>query len=182
MKKEKLLAKERLYWAYANLAMAHSAITKNQDRYIMVNYMIRAKLYKGLLDGKMKLGPFFDDEKVKFEVGKKCNYCGSSLNLAYDHIIPKSKLVLDESDNLLIACKKCNSSKRDLDLIEWMNIQNITLPILVLRRYLKLVIKYCVNNDLMEMPVSELCKMQIPFKINLLPTSLPCPSDLILHY
>jgi hypothetical protein len=162
--------------------MAHSAITKKQEKYLTVNYMIRAKLYKGLLDGKMKLGLFFDDEKVKFEVGKKCNYCGRSDNLAYDHIIPRAKLVLDQSDNLLIACKKCNSSKRDLDLLEWMNKQNTTLPILVLRRYLKLVIEYCVHNDLMEMPVSELCKMGIPFKLELLPRDLPCPSELILHY
>lgn len=182
MKKEKLLVKERLYWSYANLAMAHSAINKNQDKYLTVNYMIRAKLYKGLLEGRMNLGSFFDDEKVKFEVGKKCNYCGSSDNLAYDHIIPKAKLALEQSDNLLIVCKKCNSSKRDLDLLEWMNKQNNMLPILVLRRYLKLVIEYCVHNDLMDMEVSELSKIGIPFNLELLPRTVPGPSELILHY
>ena len=182
MKKEKLLVKERLYWAYANLAMAHSAIDNHQVKYFIVNYMVRAKLYRGLLDGNMKLGTFFDDEKIKFEVGKKCNYCGNSDNLAYDHIIPKAKLVIDQGDNLLIVCKKCNSSKKDLDLLEWMNKKNITLPILVLRRYLKLAIKYCIDNDLMQMKVSELCNIKIPFKLELLPTNLPYPSKLILHY
>ncbi len=182
MKNEKLLVKERLFWAYANLAMAHSAIDKNQTHYNTVNYMIRAKLYKGLMENRINLGTFFDDEKIKLNVEKKCNYCGSTKQLSYDHVIPKSKLVLDKSDNLLIICQKCNSSKKDLDLLEWMNKQDYILPILVLRRYLKLVIEYCSYNDLMEEKISDITKYDIPFRLDLLPKSLPKPNELILHY
>lgn len=63
MKNEKLLVKERLFWAYANLAMAHSAIDKNQTHYNTVNYMIRAKLYKGLMENRINLGTFLTMKK-----------------------------------------------------------------------------------------------------------------------
>lgn len=182
MKREKLSVKERLFWAYANLAMAQSALSKEQSKYLTVNYMVRAKLYKGLIDGTMNIGTFFDDEKIKLNVGLKCNYCGDINKLSYDHLIPRSKLKLDDSNNILVACRECNSSKSDLDLLEWMNKKEFTLPILVLRRYLKLLVNYCKLNDLMEMSVTDLTNTDIPFRIDLIPTTLPSPVKLILHY
>ncbi|WP_321470926.1 hypothetical protein [Halarcobacter sp.] len=47
--------KELIFLSYANLAMAHSAVDRKQTKYVVLNYSIRAKLFKGLKDGKMVL-------------------------------------------------------------------------------------------------------------------------------
>ncbi len=74
-KKELNTVKEVLYWSYANLAMAHTAIDRKQEKYVTFNYMIRAKLFKGLTEGTMKIRTLFDDEKVELLSGNKCSYC-----------------------------------------------------------------------------------------------------------
>ncbi|HPN39686.1 MAG TPA: HNH endonuclease [Melioribacteraceae bacterium] len=44
----------------------------------------------------------------------KCAYCGrSDLQLTIDHIEPKSRGGLDEWENLITACIKCNNKKGD---------------------------------------------------------------------
>ena len=47
----------------------------------------------------------------------KCQYCSKQLNkkeATIDHIIPKSKGGTNEWDNVVIACKPCNSRKGDI--------------------------------------------------------------------
>jgi len=51
--------------------------------------------------------------------GHCCIYCGSEENLSIDHIVPRSKGGTDDEQNLATACRSCNSSKRDRDLIDW---------------------------------------------------------------
>lgn len=43
--------------------------------------------------------------------GGKCVYCGSTDLLCLDHLVPLSKGGDNEKDNLVIACKACNSGK-----------------------------------------------------------------------
>lgn len=125
MKKVKLrTVKELIYYSYANLAMAHTALDKNQSKYGPINYMVRAKLFKGLKEGSMNIRTIFDDEKVKLKTGQFCNYCGSEEQLSLDHIIPKKSGGTDTAENLIYACKACNSSKGAKDLLEWMNSRN----------------------------------------------------------
>ena len=59
----------------------------------------------------------------KFE----CQYCGSKEELEVDHIIPISKGGTNENDNLITACHRCNTSKSDKDLEEFIkdNLNNI---------------------------------------------------------
>ena len=57
-KKEFSLLSEYLYWSYANLAMAHSAVDKNAEKYIQINYIIRARLFKGLMQQTMNIQTF----------------------------------------------------------------------------------------------------------------------------
>ncbi len=42
---------DQIAWSYANLGRAHAALTANRTSYIMVDHMIRAKLYNGLRSG-----------------------------------------------------------------------------------------------------------------------------------
>lgn len=179
-KQKRETVREMIYWSYANLAMAHSAISKGQNKYGMVNYMVRAKLFKGLKDGTMNMKSIFDDEKVKLSTGKICNYCGESQNLALDHIFPKKYGGLDVAENLIFACKSCNSSKGKKDMIEWMLSTNRFFPLMIIRRYLKLTFYHCTEHNLLDKKIENVLELELPFLIELLPTSFPKPSELVL--
>jgi len=172
--------KEHLFWAYANLAMAHSAVDKQQTIYGQFNFMIRAKLYKGLLTGSMNIRTLFDDEKIKLSIGTKCNYCNSTDKLSLDHILAQKLGGKDEGDNLIYSCKSCNSSKGKKDLMDWMNFRGEFLPLMIIRRYLKLAIAFCVDNNLMDIKLSEINSNEIPFKLKSIPCNYPTPNKLRL--
>jgi hypothetical protein len=179
-KSELSTVREVLFWSYANLAMAHTAVDRKQEKYAAFNYMIRAKLFKGLIDGMMNIRTLFDDEKIKLLSGTRCSYCGSTENLALDHIFAKKLGGKDAGDNLIYACRSCNSSKGKKDMMEWMSCKNSFPPLMVLRRYLKLVVSYCIENDLMECSVDEVKNQKHPFNIEHIPVSYPKPSELVL--
>ena len=174
------IVKELLFWSYANLAMAHAAVDRQQSKYLSYNYKIRERLFRGLMDGSMSIRTLFDDEKVKLLSGSKCSYCGATSNLALDHIFPKNLGGKDVGDNLIYACRSCNSSKGKKDLMEWMNSKNIFPPLMILRRYLKLIIIYCIDNNLLECSVEELSSKNPPFKIECIPIYYPKPCGLTL--
>ena len=179
-KKKRSTVKEYLYWSYANLAMAHTAVGRKQKEYDSFNYKIRARLFKGLIDGSMDIKTIFDDEKIKLASGQQCSYCGSENSLSLDHLFPKKLGGKDSGDNLIYACKSCNSSKGKKDLMEWMNFNDTFPPLLILRRYLKLVIMYCIKENLMEKSVEELEELQLSFDIKSIPLKYPKPDKLKL--
>jgi len=45
--------------------------------------------------------------------GNRCQYCGSTFDLTLDHVLPSSRGGRSSWDNLITACKKCNSKKGD---------------------------------------------------------------------
>jgi hypothetical protein len=182
MSKQKIeIVRDMIYWSYSNLTMAHSAVEKGQDNYGMTNFMIRAKLFKGLKDGSMNMRTIFDDEKVKLQTGQICNYCGTKENLALDHIFPQRFGGKDNAENLIFACRSCNSSKGKKDLMEWMTCKGDFLPLMIIRRYLKLIFQYCEANNLLDRRIEDLKDIDLPFKINLLPTNFPKPNVLFLN-
>ncbi|HTO15818.1 MAG TPA: HNH endonuclease signature motif containing protein [Edaphocola sp.] len=182
MAKQKIeTVRHLIYYSYANLAMAHTAIDKKQDKYEMFNYMIRAKLFKGLKDGTMNKRTIFDDEKIKLQTGQICNYCGSADRLALDHIFPQKLGGKDDAENLIFACRTCNSSKGKKDLMEWMTFRGKFLPLMIIRRYLKLTFNYCYEKGMLDNQINELKDLELPFRIDLLPISFPKPNELTLN-
>ena len=123
----------------------------------------------------------FDDERVKLQTGQICNYCGSTEKLALDHIFPQKYGGQDNAENLIFACKTCNSSKGKKDLMEWMAYRGEFLPLMIIRRYLKLTFKYCNENGLLDKKIEDLKGLELPFKIELLPTNFPKPNELKLN-
>lgn len=172
---------ELIYWSYSNLAMAHTAVDRKEEKYGTFNYIIRAKLFKGLKDGTMNMRSIFDDEKIKLKTGQICNYCGSNEKLSLDHIFPLKVGGKDDAENLIFACRTCNSSKGKKDLMEWMHYKNHFLPLMIVRRYLKLVFKYCAQNNLLHTKIEEVNKMDVPFKLAFIPTKYPKPKGLKIH-
>jgi 5-methylcytosine-specific restriction endonuclease McrA len=182
MAKQKIeTVRHQIYYSYANLAMAHTAIERKQEKYETFNFMIRARLFKGLKDGTMNMRTIFDDEKIKLETGQICNYCGSATMLALDHIFPQKLGGKDDAENLIFACRRCNSSKGKKDLMEWMAFRGQFLPLMIIRRYLKLTYNYCKSKGLLDKQIDELTEMELPFRIDLLPTNFPQPVELTLN-
>lgn len=62
-----------------------------------------------------------------------------------------------------------------------MNFRGEFLPLMIIRRYLKLTFNYCLENQLIDKNIEELKDLELPFKIELLPTSFPKPHKLILN-
>lgn len=172
---------EYLHWAYANLAMAHSAVKNDQTKYKTINYMIRAKLFKGLQSGTMNMRSLFDDEKIKIGTGNVCNYCGSEEDLSLDHILSKKNGGVDNAENLVCVCRSCNSSKGANDLMVWMEQREKFLPLMVIRRYLKLSYQYCTYKGLLQQDISD-TGQSIPYAIVKIPLKYPKPEKLTLHF
>ena len=169
---------EYLYWSYANLAMAHAAVERGDARYGQVHYMIRAKLFKGLRDGSMDLGSLGDDERLKMILPQACCYCGSTDGLSVDHLIPRSRGGPDTGENLVWACRGCNSSKQATDVLEWLGRRGEFPPLLLLRRYLKLAIEYCTAGGILGLPISR--SGVLPFSLAAVPRRFPPPAELVL--
>lgn len=48
-----------------------------------------------------------------------CAYCGATINLTRDHVVPVSMGGLNTKHNIVPACKSCNSSKHNNEIVEW---------------------------------------------------------------
>jgi hypothetical protein len=160
--------------------MAHSALAKDQQKYSKINYIVRARLYKGLMEESMSVGSICQDERIKMASGGKCSYCGGSELLSIDHVFPRFVGGIDRCDNLVYACRKCNSSKGKKDLMEWMRERDQFPPLMVLRRYLKLAIDWSSNNAAMELDLQSAKEFGLPFNIDLIPIRFPPPGNLSL--
>ncbi len=79
--------------------------------------------YKILDSGKKSMSDYLRDEKIAIKNDNhECIYCGSTEDLTYEHIIPRSiigKFMSDKGHNLVLCCKSCNSSKGNRELFEW---------------------------------------------------------------
>lgn len=169
---------ELLHWSYANLAMAHSSITAKAEKYGRIQFMIRSRLYKGLNKRTMGIGPLADDERLKMVLPQACCYCGSRDYLSIDHLIPTKRGGANTGDNLVWACRSCNSSKCARDALEWLKEKNEFPPILLLRRYLKLAIEIGREINIMDIPPAE--APELPFSLSAIPQTFPQPGQLRL--
>ena len=122
----------------------------------------------------------YDDERMKMTVPQACYYCGDEGRLSVDHLIPRLMGGGDESDNLIWACRSCNSSKGGRDMLKWMHSKGAFPPVLLLRRYLKLVARYCVESDLLELDLETAARLDLPFELSLLPHHFPPLDELTL--
>ncbi len=169
---------ETLHWSYANLAMAHAAVREGATKYGPMHYSIRSRLYKGLGTGTMKIGPIADDERLKLVLPQACAYCGDRGHLAADHMVPRHLGGPDVGDNLIWACKRCNSSKGAKDLLVWYEVRHEFLPLLLLRRYLKLAVTLASESGLMASPIEAAASLRM--EIARVPQKFPPPHGLKL--
>jgi len=65
--------------------------------------------------------------------------------------------------------------------MEWMKYRKEFLPLMVIRRYLKLTFQYSNRHNLVDKNIDDLKELELPFKIQFLPTIFPTPDKLILN-
>ncbi|MEZ4474375.1 MAG: HNH endonuclease [bacterium] len=168
--------RQTLAKAYANLAMAHAAVDRGDQRFGPVHFMIRGRLRKGLESGTMRLGSLLDDERARLDRPQACAWCGSRTGLQLDHLIPKSRGGPETADNAVWACRPCNGSKGAKDPLRWLAEKGRFPPLLILRRYMKLAFRYFEDRDQLDGPDPG----DHPFELDALPMQYPSPTELIL--
>ena len=181
MSRKPVTVREQIAFSYANLARAHAALERGARKYSRTDHMIRARLQRRLIDGTMKMRSLYDDERLKMTVPQSCYYCGDTDRLCVDHLIPKMRGGPDAPDNLIWACRQCNSSKGGRDLLEWMAVKGRFPPILLLRRYIKIVARYCEKHGRLDSTLDRLDEEpDMPFDVHMLPTRFPPLNELML--
>ncbi len=174
-----LLVGQRLHWSYANLAIAHAALNKGASKYgPFPHFQIRAKLYAGLNAGTMSVGGLYDDERLKLLSPGRCAYCGQGATTA-DHLLPRATGGGDFGENLVPACRGCNSAKGARDVMAWHRARASFPSLSVTRRYLKLSILAASEAGLMSLPWTSPELSILPFDVASVPMNFPAPSDLV---
>jgi hypothetical protein len=171
-----------LFWSYANLAMAQAAVWQHASVYQKPHFIIRSRLYRGLLKGTMNVGSILDDERLKLRYHQSCAYCGTRQNLSLDHLLPSAKGGPERGDNIVYSCRACNSSKGSTDLLEWWGKRGEFPPLLLLRRYFKVVIAWCTEHGVMDLAKENALAADdtMPFSLERIPLDYPQPGELRL--
>lgn len=126
--KERLLERNKTY------RLNNSDMMKTYKRKWKVKN--REKVYEGrkFRDQSNSEGNFTLEEwsEAKNHFNNQCAYCnGENVKLTQDHFIPLSKGGSYTKDNMIPACRKCNSSKFNHDFMTWyekqesFNIENV---------------------------------------------------------
>ena len=171
-----------LYTSYSGLQMLAFAFGKAKNRCDKDCYAFRQSVIRKLKAGEMKIGDLYQNIiRQMTSPHDACWYCGRSVSdcgpLTADHIFPRMKGGEDISDNLIMVCRSCNSSKGVKDLLAWYHERGEFPPLRVLVHYLKLVNQYAIDNSLLGCSLDELDRMELPFDFHYLPRSYPQPEE-----
>lgn len=171
-----------LYASYSGLQTLGFAFAKGKRRYDRECYAFRESVIKRLKAGEMKIGDLYQNIiRQMTSPHDACWYCGRSVSdcgpLTADHIFPRMKGGENVSDNLIMVCRSCNSSKGAKDLLAWYRERGEFPPMRVLAHYLKLVNQYALDSGLLGLSLEELSGMDLPFDFRNLPLPYPQPED-----
>lgn len=101
-----------VYLEKADVVVEYSDTVSSPSVEIFVPAVVRIR--KAI--SSMKRGLKFSRANVYARDSHTCQYCGTRCGvreLTYDHVIPRSRGGRTEWDNIVAACKACNSRKAD---------------------------------------------------------------------
>lgn len=103
--------RHKLNEANNRCAKKQKATEEGRLRYIEYSHRYRAQLY----------GSYSPEQYMHCldYFGHECAYCGKTGELTVEHIIPVSRFGANKIYNVIPACRACNSSKCDHDILEW---------------------------------------------------------------
>lgn len=107
--------RDLIYWQYSKIISESAGIGEK-------NYAFVMDRFKKLQAGGIEWSGSIREYILEREMPNQCIYCGSTENLSYDHIISRNRGGPDIPDNVVLACKSCNSSKGDKGVYEWFKL------------------------------------------------------------
>ncbi|MGD0229018.1 MAG: HNH endonuclease [Syntrophorhabdales bacterium] len=111
--------REEILYEYAKL-ISRSAYGSLQRGFI-------TDRFKKLRDGEMNISDTIREWEREQELPKECVFCGSEHELTTDHLIPQNRGGDDSADNLVLACRYCNSSRGDKGISNgWVSRRRMT--------------------------------------------------------
>jgi hypothetical protein len=147
--------REEIYYEYAKL-ISRSAYSSLQRGFI-------TDRFKKLRDGEITISGTMREWEREQELPKVCVYCASPENLSTDHLIPQNRGGDNAADNVVLACLKCNASKGEKGVFEWLGLkEKDKLHRLVAGKYLKQLLTLHENAgtlDITKDRIVELCKI-----------------------
>lgn len=142
--------REEIFYEYAKL-ISRSAFKGELNRGFITNK------FKALNNGTMTMSGTIREWQREQELPKECVFCGSTENLQTDHLIPKSRGGVDSGDNLVLTCQRCNSSRSDKGVFEWLGLkEKDKLHRLVAGKYLKELFDLHSRKGTLETSIEEL--------------------------
>ena len=153
------------------------ALNTGRSHFDKTCYMLRAKAFKAYKEDRWNIHDLHINNVWKLKSGDYCWYCRKQVpksRLTIEHIFPRSKDGSNDMDNIVLVCQNCNSSKRDLDLLEWFySVRKCWPAPYIFAYYLKHVYLYAVNQDLLGKTSEEIDAMNLPFKYQYIPLYYP---------
>lgn len=146
--------REEILYEYAKL-ISRSAYGKLERAFITDRFM-------KLRDGQISISGTIREWEREHEPPLQCVYCDSTEDITTDHLIPKSRGGDDSADNLVLACRSCNTSRGDKGIFEWLGLKNKdSLHRLVAGKYLKQLLRLheeACTLEINKIQIIELCK------------------------
>ncbi len=125
--------REEIFYEYAKL-ISRSAFGSLQRAFI-------TDRFKKLKAGEITISGTIREWEREQELPKVCVFCSCTSGLSTDHLIPKNKGGDDSSDNVVLACLSCNSSRGQRGVFEWLGLKKKdNLHRIVAGKYLKQLI------------------------------------------
>jgi hypothetical protein len=127
--------RDLIYWQYAKIISESAGAGKKQYAFVMDRFK---KLQSGEIEWSGTIREYIRER----EMPNQCIYCGSTADISYDHLISRNCGGPDIPDNVVMACKGCNSSKGDKGIYKWFTLdRRYEVPRVVEGKYLKLLYK-----------------------------------------
>ena len=127
--------RDLIYWQYAKIISESAGVGKRRYAFVMDRF-------KALQSGEIHWTGAIREYVREREMPNQCIYCGSRADLSYDHLIPRIRGGPDIADNVVAACRRCNSSKGDKGVYEWYRLEHrYELPRVAEGKHLKLLYK-----------------------------------------
>ena len=125
--------RDLLFWQYAKIISDSAGLGKRQYPFVM-------NRFKKLQAGEIEWSGAIREYVRERELPSQCIYCGSAEALSYDHLMPRSRGGPDVSDNVVMACRSCNSAKGERGVYEWYKLdRRYEVPRVAEGKYLKLL-------------------------------------------
>ncbi len=122
---------EEIFYEYAKL-ISRSVFSG------IINYRFVSDRFKALRNGEINMSGTIREWQKEQELPKECVFCTTNDNLEVDHLIPRNRGGSDEADNVVWACKTCNTSRGDQGVFQWLGLKKKdNLHRLVAGKYLK---------------------------------------------